>query len=228
MTWGSIAIVAFTLTVAVRVALKATAVPAPDQAPNKAEAAASPEPHPVPAPAPPISNVPPVAAPRVGGDAGTPAPEASVGGEVVAKPDAEPVQRIHIRGTEKPASASATPDRDENTSDGPDAGSSATIDREGIRTAIRAITPLVKDCYEAELARTPAAAGSIQVKFNIVSKDGKGRIDEASIMEESTLNGFELQSCVLHELSKANFPMPAGDGEIVVHYPFKFSSETEK
>ena len=226
VAWVSVAIVAIALTVAVRTALKAQAVAPPDESSPKVEPR-SPVPPAVPVPPSPIPLERPAAAVLLASpDAGAP-PKTLEAAGTDARPASEPVQRIHLRGTPRPSTA-APPDTEIDAGNALDAGDAPTIDREGIRTAIRAVTPLVKDCYDAELQRTQDAAGTIQVKFNIVAKDGKGRIDEASIMEDSTLNGFELQSCVLRELSKASFPMPAGDGQVIVHYPFKFSSQSEQ
>jgi hypothetical protein len=97
----------------------------------------------------------------------------------------------------------------------------AVLGKEQIRSAIKAITPLVQTCYEKRLAQKKDLAGKAVIKFTIVAKDGKGSLDEGEI-KSSTLGDLRLDTCMLHALTKARFPLPEGEGKVTVNYPFKF------
>jgi TonB family protein len=98
----------------------------------------------------------------------------------------------------------------------------AGLGKEEIQAAIKAVTPLVKSCYEKRLKEKNELQGKAVVKFTIVAKDGEGSIDEGEI-KSSSLEDLRLDTCVLHALSKARFPLPRNEqGRVVVTYPFTF------
>ncbi len=92
---------------------------------------------------------------------------------------------------------------------------------EEIRGAIRALQPKLHECYESRLKEKEGLAGTLVAKFTIVAKEGKGTIDEGEI-KKSTLGDLRLETCMLHALTTARFPMPRGEGRVTVNYPFRF------
>lgn len=108
-------------------------------------------------------------------------------------------------------------------------GGGATLDKEAIRGAIKEIQPLVRACYEQGLRQEPALGGDATLSFTIVAKDGRGLVREAEFVEErSSMANVLVQACMLDALSKASFPVPQGDGETRVTYPFRFASAPGK
>jgi TonB family protein len=77
------------------------------------------------------------------------------------------------------------------------------------------------DCYRRRLAEKKGLQGKSVVKFTIVAKDGKGRLDQGEIVS-STLGDVRLDTCMLHALTRTSFPVPGGDGRAPVRYPFTF------
>lgn len=161
-----------------------------------------PEPAPPAARAPTTSRAPPPAAP---------APTVPAGGQAKASArQAELLDTIRrARGEEGVASAAAR-----------DGG--AALGAEEIRGAIRALTPKLHECYANRLKEQEGLGGVVVAKFTIVAKDGKGTIDEGEI-KSSTLSDLRLETCMLHALTTARFPMPRGSGRVTVNYPFRFS-----
>lgn len=99
-----------------------------------------------------------------------------------------------------------------------------TLDKDDIRNAITAITPLVRDCYEQGLKQNPDLSGRMELHFTIIGKDNRGRIEDARVGEESSLANLFVQACVLGALGKADFKVPHGDGAVDVTYPFIFAA----
>jgi len=97
----------------------------------------------------------------------------------------------------------------------------ATLDKEQIKAAIHAVTPMVQECYEQRLQENQSLQGKAVLQFTIVAKDGQGQIDDGEV-KSSSLGDLRLETCLLHQLTKARFPMPQGDGKVTVSYPFTF------
>ncbi|MCA9538743.1 MAG: AgmX/PglI C-terminal domain-containing protein, partial [Myxococcales bacterium] len=107
--------------------------------------------------------------------------------------------------------------------DAPDAAPpTGRVDKEAVRSAIQSARPVVADCYQQALAGNAELAGTLTVKFTVVSKDDEGRIRDAEIEGEGIGNPF-LEMCVLKALGDTSFPVPDGGGEVVVRYPFKLA-----
>jgi len=99
----------------------------------------------------------------------------------------------------------------------------AVLGKEQIRTAIKTVTPLMTECYEKRLEEKKDLAGKTVIKFTIVARDGKGSLDEGEI-KSSTLGDLRLDTCMLHALTRARFPLPRGEGKVTVNYPFTFKA----
>jgi hypothetical protein len=97
------------------------------------------------------------------------------------------------------------------------------LDADQIREVIRGQLNDVKSCYEAALVDTPNLSGRIMVSMTIKAKNGKGIVDEAEVIpseEGGDLVSPSVEQCLLGVMSRAEFPAPDGDGEVLVHYPF--------
>ncbi len=92
------------------------------------------------------------------------------------------------------------------------------IPPETIQAAVRSRFGAMKSCYEAGLARNPALAGRVTVKY-VIARDGT-TMDAAD--EGSTLPDREVVACVVGEFRKLTYPRP-DDGYVTVVYPVEFS-----
>ena len=93
-----------------------------------------------------------------------------------------------------------------------------TLTTEEIRKAMRAGTPGLKRCYDAELAKDPAFEARVVVRFVI---SPTGRIGSATLTSPSGRTAMD--SCLLSTLRKLVFPKPHG-GAVTVSYPLIFKS----
>jgi RNA polymerase sigma-70 factor (ECF subfamily) len=100
------------------------------------------------------------------------------------------------------------------------------LDKDLLRTAIRAVMPQMKDCYSKLLETEPNAFGRVMIRFVIA--EGTGQVQEATILPRQTDGGApELvaplaEQCILNALTAASFPVPAG-GPVTVSYPIVFA-----
>ena len=77
-----------------------------------------------------------------------------------------------------------------------------------------------KYCYERELSKDPNLAGKVTMTFTI---SGNGRVSDASIIQTS-MNNANVEECVLRVVRRIHFPEPKGGGEVIVTYPFMFTT----
>ncbi|RLB56768.1 MAG: hypothetical protein DRI34_08660 [Deltaproteobacteria bacterium] len=77
-----------------------------------------------------------------------------------------------------------------------------------------------KYCYEKELGRDPNLYGKIVVSFVI---NGNGRVGEASVLS-SSMTSTSMEQCLLRAIRQIHFPAPRGGGEVIVTYPFLFTT----
>jgi hypothetical protein len=105
-----------------------------------------------------------------------------------------------------------------------------SLDKEYVRTGVRELIGLVKECYDQGLARRPDLAGRLIVEFTIVGEPGIGGLVTTSTIadEGSTISDPGMRECVQETLYGARFPAPAGGGEVKVHYPFAFSTAPDE
>ncbi len=89
-----------------------------------------------------------------------------------------------------------------------------------IRAVIRTNRKDVECCYEARLKDHPKLAGQVRVKFTI---DSDGTVRSAK-MQASSLHNADVEHCVIKKILKWQFPKPKGSPIVVVHYPFRFST----
>lgn len=77
-----------------------------------------------------------------------------------------------------------------------------------------------KYCYERELSKDPNLYGKITTTFTIA---GNGRVSEANVIQ-STMHNANVEECVLRVVRRIRFPAPKGAGEVIVTYPFMFTT----
>ena len=77
-----------------------------------------------------------------------------------------------------------------------------------------------KFCYSRQLDRDPNLWGKVTVNFTI---HGNGRVREAMVIN-SSLNNANVEECVLRTIRRIIFPRPQGGGEVIVTYPFLFTT----
>ena len=77
-----------------------------------------------------------------------------------------------------------------------------------------------KWCYSRELDKDPNLYGKVTVTFTI---SNEGRVGEAQVLS-SSMNDMNVESCVLRTIRRIRFPRPDGGGEVIVTYPFLFTT----
>ncbi len=77
-----------------------------------------------------------------------------------------------------------------------------------------------KYCYEKGLLRDANMYGKVTVTFTI---EADGRVQQAEILQAS-LEDNNVQQCVLRTVRHIRFPKPRGGGEVIVTYPFLFTT----
>ena len=95
-----------------------------------------------------------------------------------------------------------------------------SLSEEIIRSTIRSYRRQIRYCYEQELIRHPELTGKIRVHFII---NHRGLVRSANGASTVSLQGSNLQYCVLTKVRTWKFPKPRGGGEVEVNYPFLFA-----
>jgi hypothetical protein len=97
-----------------------------------------------------------------------------------------------------------------------------SLDKEIIRRVVRLHMNEVKYCYDRELVRKAGLEGRISVQFIIA---GTGQVI-TSVMQSTTMNNIQVESCVVSAVKRWDFPKPTGGGIAIVSYPFNFVAGT--
>ncbi|MEW5849921.1 MAG: AgmX/PglI C-terminal domain-containing protein [Myxococcota bacterium] len=105
-------------------------------------------------------------------------------------------------------------------------GGGARLDKDDIKAAVRAVIPSMKHCYESGQKMTPESQGKVSIAFTLVAADGGGFMRDAEI-KSSDLGNPIIDACLLQSLTEARFPVPEGEGEVRVTYPFVFRGTAE-
>lgn len=102
-------------------------------------------------------------------------------------------------------------------------------DHDGIRAAMKASIPEIRDCYEQWLQTNPELKGKMTMSFSISPTDaGTGRVEDLGVSSTEIAHlGFE--GCVKNVMSGMEFATPYDDGTgepapMKVNYPLAFSS----
>jgi hypothetical protein len=118
-------------------------------------------------------------------------------------------------GGSTPQSATPPPTLPE----GPDA-------KEYIRTSVRALIPLLVECYNEALERDPKLGGTMVVDFTIEGEPDVGGVigDSAIADTESTIKDPTMRECIQQTMYAIEIDPPAAGGTVKVRYPFEFSN----
>ena len=95
------------------------------------------------------------------------------------------------------------------------------LSRDIIRRVMRRHRRGFQHCYERELQADPSLAGRVSVRFTI---DPTGSVQSAQV-QECTLDNSAVESCVVGQVRRMQFPAPDGGGIVVVTNAWVFSRE---
>jgi TonB family protein len=96
---------------------------------------------------------------------------------------------------------------------------SGALDKDIVRRIVRAHINEVRFCYHAVLAKNPAAAGNVNIGFDV---GPTGTVTAASLREgDSAVR--EAGECAAKAARRWRFPTPSGGGTVRVQFPFSFS-----
>ncbi|WP_338870028.1 AgmX/PglI C-terminal domain-containing protein [Myxococcus stipitatus] len=97
---------------------------------------------------------------------------------------------------------------------------------EDVRAALKAVTPLVQQCFE-DAAQRNRGTQSVKLRFNVESRgEGKGHMDRGEVLA-STIPDPMVQACVVDSLLDIGFTTPSRGGKATVVYPFEFREPGE-
>lgn len=94
---------------------------------------------------------------------------------------------------------------------------SGSLDKNIIRRIVRAHVNEVRSCYNAGLAKDPALAGKLVVRFEL---GADGKVTHVEIADDQ-LSDAAVGACVAKAVERWTFPK--SEGGIVVSYPFEFA-----
>lgn len=100
------------------------------------------------------------------------------------------------------------------------------LDREYISAQMKEILPLIKECFESAIERTPNLSGRVVTHFKIVADENLGGLVVDSTIEEKGTNIVDapLRECIQESMYALRFPAPEGGGETDVTFPFVLNS----
>jgi hypothetical protein len=100
------------------------------------------------------------------------------------------------------------------------------LSKDYIRTQVKAIVPLMLECYETALEGDPKLAGKLVMKFAIGGEPDVGGLVETSEVdaEASTITNSEMVECMRETMYALEFVAPSEGGRVEVTYPFEFSA----
>lgn len=101
------------------------------------------------------------------------------------------------------------------------------VDPKYIQKRVREdLFPLALGCYTDALKRSPRLAGRLNVYFRVMG-DHKvgGVVDEVKLVDGTTIDDPEMQTCVRESMMSVSFDAPPQDGALTVVYPIEFSPD---
>jgi hypothetical protein len=95
----------------------------------------------------------------------------------------------------------------------------------GVREAVQAAMPEIKDCYEGWHRLQPSLEGALKIKMVIAGDGGTqgGFVEEISLLDDAGMGHAAFEGCVLSVLDGMRFDAPEGGGKMTIHYPLVFS-----
>ena len=126
----------------------------------------------------------------------------------------------------KPSSAAATetwrPSSAAALSAAPDP--EASEETQAFRDVVRQQQPRLSECYTEALAGSPGLEGRITLELTVSRVGDRGRIQEATIADDYSLQNPFVASCLLEKLAMVDFPAPRQGQTVRVHYPLVFKA----
>jgi hypothetical protein len=91
--------------------------------------------------------------------------------------------------------------------------------REDVRTALRAVRPLLDECF-ADFAERHPGEQRATVRFTLGRQDEEGRLGEGQVVD-TTVQHPMLQACLEDSLLDARFPAPRRGEGLVLTWPYR-------
>jgi hypothetical protein len=92
------------------------------------------------------------------------------------------------------------------------------LDRARVREVVRSKKDELRACYDAGLAKDPALAGELSVRFTI---DASGEVSDSMIAGDPPFPDASVARCVEAVIEASRFPSPS-EGSMTITYPFNF------
>ncbi|MBI3186002.1 MAG: AgmX/PglI C-terminal domain-containing protein [Myxococcales bacterium] len=103
------------------------------------------------------------------------------------------------------------------------AGGRPSVEKEEARAAVRAVEPMVRQCFFEVAGRYPGRQ-RVTLAFTIAGQGPNGSLEGGEVLE-STVKDPTLEACFLEALADARFPAPQSGGRLRVDYPFSFEPD---
>lgn len=99
-----------------------------------------------------------------------------------------------------------------------DAGLRYPIDKDGLRAAVKAGLPEIRECYQQWTRLQPGLGGKLKVRFTIDTDDGvDGKVSAVSL-GDAGMGHLAMEGCILQVFEELRFQAPLA-GSITVTYP---------
>ncbi len=100
-----------------------------------------------------------------------------------------------------------------------------TISKDDIRAGVRAVIPLLAECYDAALDRLSTKAGKIVVEMHLTGEPDVGTLIEKAEVggDEHFTRDAELVECFQQTMLSLELPPIEGGGTVDVTYPIAFA-----
>lgn len=100
-----------------------------------------------------------------------------------------------------------------------------TLKKDDIRNGVRAVIPLLAECYDAAQARLEPKAGKIVVQMHLSGEPGVGTLIDAAEIEGDAhfTKDAELVECLQQTMLSVELPPMDEGGKVDVTYPIEFA-----
>ena len=100
-----------------------------------------------------------------------------------------------------------------------------TISKDDIRAGVRAVIPLLAECYDAAQSRFTVKEGKIEVHMHLSGEPGIGTlIEKAEISGDPQFTGdHDFVECLQQTMLSVELPPIAEGGTVDVTYPMAFA-----
>ena len=103
-----------------------------------------------------------------------------------------------------------------------DGGPLFALSKDGIKAAVAAGLPELRECYAGWLQQNPALGGKLKVQFDIIEIPGRERAKVMRVeISDGGMGHVAMEGCVRNVFKTMRFEAPPG-GELRVNYPLSF------